>query len=206
MNITSNTGTITIGSQYSSPSSPLYEDLGEWQNCSGFSKKILVLADLNAHSVLWGYGQDNERGQILINHLHSERLLVINNPFCSPTFETCFSRGWPDVSLASFDLFPAVNTWEVEDDLNYADHKLITITLKIETEQPPKRRFKTKDSSFKRFNTLLRNHIQINKIDFNNIKTTQEFDRMYEMFEQKISETCETTFKKKSSIHWHTVT
>lgn len=190
---------MTIGSQYSSPSSPLHEDLMEWQHSKGFSKKSLVLADLNAHSVLWGYARDNERGQVLINHLHRENLIVLNDPFCSPTFETNHSRGWPDVSLSSFELFPFVDTWMVEEDLNYADHKLITITLKLTIEKLPRRRYKTKNRSFKNFNHLLTTQIHNNDINFDNIEMPEQFDRKYAKFQQSIIDTCNKTFKKKAS-------
>ena len=68
VNITINDKLWTIGTQYSPPSGDLEEDLSFTQKAFPmFSKYLLFVGDFNAHSPLWGYPRDDERGRILAN-------------------------------------------------------------------------------------------------------------------------------------------
>lgn len=102
---------------------------------------------MNAHSELWGYDDEDEKGQQLINHINQLRLLVLNNPNSLPTFETTHLRGWPDISLTSMNLFPYFSSWEVEREVHLGDHRLITLELDLRLPVSYKRRYRTKNVS-----------------------------------------------------------
>lgn len=201
INVTIQEETITIGSQYTPPSADLQEDLHDWSFIKGKSKNFILLGDLNAHSELWGYDNENERGQHLINHLNQHRLMVLNDPTSKPTFETTHLRGWPDVTLASLELFPKILDWSVEDDLHYGDHRLITVELHSTTPRPIKRRFRTKNVSTKKFEKILDEAIKSSNIQFKDIQTPEQFERTYSKFKNIINASCNKSFKKKSTAY-----
>lgn len=206
INILTTEGHVTIGCQYSPPSSDIKEDLAEWSELKGMSPKLLVLADLNAHSPLWGYPNDDDRGQHLINHMHATKTLIINNPYCSPTFQTKHLKGWPDVSLSSLQLFPRVHHWEVKEQMDYGDHRLITTILQVEIPRLPKRRYRTKNTSFKEFNKTLAGKIEEQNITFTNIDRKEEFDTEYCKFFEALKSTCEKHLQKRKNSHAPTTT
>ena len=58
---------ITIGSQYTPPSADLQEDRNTIDAAfHKFSKSLLLFGDLNAHSPLWGYPHQDQKGTILL--------------------------------------------------------------------------------------------------------------------------------------------
>lgn len=156
MNITvAEKETTTIISHYSPPSANLQEDLEDWSNIPGFSPNLLVLGDFNAHSNLWGYPADDDKGHHLLTLMSQKHLISLNDSHSLATFQMEHIKGWPDVSLVSFPLFPKIDSWEVDEDLNYGDHRLITIKTDIQINKLPGRRYRTKDISFKKLNSQL---------------------------------------------------
>lgn len=93
VNLLTSEGYITLGSQYSAPSSNLKEDLTDWECRKGLSRKLLVLGDFNAYSKLWGYAEDDDRGSHVINHMSSQKLIVVNDPYCKPIFQSKNKKG-----------------------------------------------------------------------------------------------------------------
>lgn len=80
--------------------------------------------NLNAHSALWGYEKDDDRGQLVIIQMNAKHLIVVNYPYSKPTIETTYSKGWPDISLASFKIFPKIKSWMGESwCIQYGDHR-----------------------------------------------------------------------------------
>lgn len=200
---------ITIGCQYSPPSSDFVEDLQEWNDLRGHSNNFLLCADLNAHSPIWGYPQEDDRGRALIQQIGRKRLIVINNPHCDPTFETTISKGWPDVSLSSMQLFDKISDWSVKNEMDFADHRLITIVLTEKTEKIPQRRYRTKYANFKKFIKEYKEMIKQNEITFTKINTMEDLEKEYRKFEQGIQTVAENTLKKKNfyytpSLKWWT--
>lgn len=193
--------TITVGSIYTPPSADLVQDLRDIQMKTGFSKHQLYLGDLNAHSKLWGYARDDDRGHHLITHMATERLIILNDPHCAPTFQTQHLSGWPDVTLSTFDLFPHIKSWSVEKDLQFADHRLITIETYLEYETLPKRRYRTKGVSLIKFGKVLTNQLNQSHITFKSINDSTGFDAEYEQFLTAITTACNQTFKKRKSTH-----
>lgn len=61
----------------------------------GTSENFILLGDLNDHSALRGYNKDNERGQLVITQMNRKHLTLVNDPYCKPTSETTYSKGWP---------------------------------------------------------------------------------------------------------------
>ena len=86
---------------------------------------LIVGADTNAHSVLWGL-ETNRRGEILEDFLAS-RGLSVENAGCRPTF---VARGTQSCIDATFSLGnPGVENWRVIDEDSLSDHMLIRFTV-----------------------------------------------------------------------------
>lgn len=165
------------------------------------SENLILLGDFNAHSPLWGYDTDDEKGIQLNNHMSTHHLISANNPNSLATFETQRSKGWPDISLLSFPIFSRLLTWDVLEEMDYGNHRLVTIEMDIEIPELPRRRYRTQNTSFKKFNRLLTTYIMQENIEFHNIMTTNEFDMMYQKFLKQIHKACNASLKKKKSTY-----
>jgi hypothetical protein len=94
---------------------------------------LLVLADSNAHSSLWGCQIDNERGTDLENFLIDSSLMTLNVGN-TPTFDCNRGRTIIDISIASPEVSELTESWRVLDENFCSDHKCIEIKLNIEPQ------------------------------------------------------------------------
>ena len=100
---------LTIGSQYTPPSPDIEEDLDLLvRNYHLFNNNLFLFGDLNAHSPLWGYSNQDQRGTLLINFIIKNYLIILNDPNSLPTFELPHIKGWPDISLASLSAYKLI--------------------------------------------------------------------------------------------------
>ena len=173
-----------------------------------FSKYLLFLGDFNAHSPLWGYPREDERGRILINFSFRNNLIILNDPSSLPTFQLPHIHGWPDISLCSVDLFPELQDWQVLDfpTDNHSllgDHRPIQITLSPRLKDPPRRRYRTKDVPLGGFLDQLHSDLNKNNFSFQiqNNETQQSFDQKLKTFTQYIIESAENHLKKRKTFH-----
>lgn len=90
---------ITIGSQYSAPSSDLDVDFEEW--CDHFTTfdDLLLGGDLNTHLTSLGYAREDGRSKILLDFLMSNGLFIINDPEADHTWQVEDRKGRPDLTL-----------------------------------------------------------------------------------------------------------
>lgn len=85
VNIFTLDGFVTIGSQYSPPSTNLEDDLQDWVNMKGMSDLFLHVDDF-AHNKLWGYPLNDYRGHHLITQMAQKRVLVANDRLLQADF------------------------------------------------------------------------------------------------------------------------
>ena len=199
----------TIGSQYSPPSGDLGEELQSIQRAFAlFSKYFLLLGDLNAHSPLWGYPREDERGRILVNFTLLNHLIVLNDPDSLPTFELPHIHGWPDISLCSLSLFPMVQDWKVLDFTSdnhsiLGDHRPIHLSLSPHISDLPRRRYRTKNVPLSAFSNLLQTKISDSNFSFptGNSLSIDTLDTHLLQFTKLITSTADETLKKRKSFH-----
>lgn len=65
----------------------------------------------------------------------------------------------------------------------------------------PKRRYRTKNASTKKFERQLKAFLKSNKIDFKNIQTTDRLEDLYSKFLNIIQNTCDKTLKKQRTTN-----
>jgi hypothetical protein len=122
--------------------------------CRQNDMPILILADSNAHSTLWGCTTDNERGRDLEDFLIDSSLMTLNVGN-TPTFDCNRGRTIIDISIASPEVAEMVDSWRVLDDNFCSDHKCIEIVLNIEPHIAFFRNYTNSDwNEFKRLITV----------------------------------------------------
>ena len=116
--------------------------------------KLIIGADTNAHSELWGL-ETNQRGEQFENFLAPSRLELINTGH-EPTYIVPGRNSYTaiDSTFASFSIADQVSEWHVANAETYSDHKLIKFTLNFQADlPPPSRNFKKVD--WQLFHTLI---------------------------------------------------
>ena len=115
-------------------------------------KDILIAADVNAKSILWGSKATDAKGELVEEFSFP---VILNRPGNLPTHRNF--NGYKtniNVTLASRELSESVVSWEVKD-WSISDHRPIELTLNLDSvaKRPlqRKRRFNTRLADWKKF-------------------------------------------------------
>jgi Reverse transcriptase (RNA-dependent DNA polymerase)/Endonuclease-reverse transcriptase len=156
---------ITLISQYYQFSDSINSHLDALQNALNFipDGPLLIAADTNARSSLWGPGPTNHKGREFENFLGSNLLYCMNNPESLPTFNGPMGSSHIDVTLSSPDLLSAFSNWVVHDSVSCSDHRLITFDLELNgcilSPSSIQKPFKRSCKSFEIFDGVLNAHL-----------------------------------------------
>lgn len=90
---------------------------------------LIIGTDSNAHHIIWGSTDVNERGEELVQYLLTTDLMVLNKG-SKPTFVNAIREKRLDVTLASSVISDQIHSWRVTDEETFSDHKLIKFYLK----------------------------------------------------------------------------
>lgn len=91
-------------------------------------RQLLLCGDVNAHHVLWGSTDINERGESLVEFLLATGLYICNRGN-DPTFVTVNRREVLDVTFATDSLFDKIDGWKVLEDHSFSDHRYIEFSI-----------------------------------------------------------------------------
>jgi hypothetical protein len=91
---------------------------------------VIIGADSNSHSELWGCSENNGRGTAFEEFICSEDLNVCNTG-CKLTFKTFKASSIIDVTLVHFSRYDMIKEWQVSDDNFCSDHKCIQFQMDI---------------------------------------------------------------------------
>ena len=100
------------------------------QFCIQNNLDVIICADTNAHSTLWGSDSNNGRGDFFEDFLINTNLKVCNRGQ-SPTFLTCRAESIIDVTLASPNVSNLIKNWKVWEKLVFSDHRRIDFDLDL---------------------------------------------------------------------------
>ncbi|GBN27841.1 hypothetical protein AVEN_21968-1 [Araneus ventricosus] len=86
---------MTVISAYSSPYKNIMETLQELHFILTDlgDEMVLIYADLNAHSRIWGYDNEDTRGIRVEDFLLAQQFYLLNETNSPPTFEHCGRKG-----------------------------------------------------------------------------------------------------------------
>ena len=99
--------------------------------CRRKQLEILILADMNAHSCMWGETHTNRRGEDVEDFLFEHDLVTLNegNVERSYTYYRSNSKSIVDVTVTSSGLAQQILDWEVTNEITTSDHRLIKFHL-----------------------------------------------------------------------------
>ena len=157
---------LVICSSYQDINLP--EVINNIDNCvvkaKAINKDLIIGADSNSHSQLWGCESNNHRGDVFEDFIALNNLTVCNWGN-KPTFEAprgqTIAQSIIDITLVTLPLADRVRHWTVHDETFMSDHKLISFTLNFNGTNP--RKFRNyKNANWQYFNALLKKQKWVN--------------------------------------------
>ena len=152
---------------------------------------VLLLGDFNAHNIIWGNNETDNRGKIIEDFIEKHELCILNNTKCFTYLHPASgSFSSIDLSFCSPSLFMDFS-WDVAQDQCGSDHFPIFINTHKPTgcEKPPK--WQLHKANWTEFNLLCRNEININMF---------EEDNTIEHFTSTLMDIASKTIPKSSTI------
>lgn len=109
------------------------------QYCHNKGIPLLLGCDANAHHVVWGSTDTNDRGRDLLEYIAGTDLEILNRGN-KPTFQTKNRREVLDVTLCSGGLVGRVRGWKVSEEESLSDHKQLIFWLTLRKPEVQLRR------------------------------------------------------------------
>ncbi|CAB0040704.1 unnamed protein product [Trichogramma brassicae] len=97
------------------------------------NREIVICADLNARSPMWGASSTNGNGKKFEQFLAESGLVVLNENRGEPTFQTVNGSSFIDATFASPGIARKLKLWRVEP-WGQSDHRPIRIEFSFEDE------------------------------------------------------------------------
>ena len=120
-------------------------------------KRVLIGADTNANSSLWGPKdtRSNPRGLKLEKHIETLEIKVLNKSHQGPTYSAIQGASYIDVTLASPSIASLIadKQWRVRDSWTTSDHNAIDIRLQVPKCRAQERGRNERTVQRQRFNT-----------------------------------------------------
>lgn len=187
-----------IISAYTSPTEDIEILLTQLDQFLSRSKhKLIIGGDFNAHSMSWGYKNNDERGKILEEFIAQWSLIILNDIDSPPTFYFNSKQGWPDLTLTNEADLLNNSSWKVIEEDSLSDHRYINFTLNNKIERTTFRRFKTKHNNLSKFQFHLNKEAPEILLSLNNIYTKEQLEASVWSLLRKLQLICRNTIKTK---------
>ena len=196
---------IVIYGCYISPNIPL-EDFATYlaslkNSISLQRKKVILVGDFNAKSRLWGSHAEDRRGDMLIDWMASDQLLVINDGV-HPTFVRGTSKSFIDLTITSPGV--KVSDWKVYPNKESLSYHLYIAFVIDQTESTVTEDLIEKPIKTWRFNEKNSNNIkEIIREEFSNsdIYTAEKMKgALTHICDKSLSKSCIN--RKRTPVHW----
>ena len=103
--------------------------------CRSGRHKLILAADTNGHSSLWGSEDTNTQGKAIEELVFLNNLAILNVGN-HPTFYNRRCSSIIDVTFSSEDMVDSVKDWMVDTSFMDSDHHLITFNIMIRSPKP----------------------------------------------------------------------
>ena len=107
--------------------------------CRKLRIPFLIGCDANAHNVIWGSSDTNDRGIALMEFISANNLFILNRGN-RPTFCNSIREEVIDLTLCSEDFSTDISNWEVWQEESLSDHRYIRFDIGSVQELPLFRR------------------------------------------------------------------
>ena len=95
-------------------------------------KEIIITGDFNSHSTVWGSRKTCERGELVMEWLATDSL-VLHNDGVIPTFKRGDIESFIDLTFSSEEISRRISNWKVEvEKENMSDHEWISFSTEAE--------------------------------------------------------------------------
>ncbi|GBO37441.1 hypothetical protein AVEN_266090-1, partial [Araneus ventricosus] len=202
---------LTIISAYSSPYANIQDTLQEIQEIitSLAGGKILIGADLNGHNTLWGYRDNDTRGNDIFDFILANSLFLNNTQDAPPTFQLNDAKGWPDLTLCTQELIQDMGEWKVLEEPSSSDHSYIRITVSAPLHHHTMKRYKTKYGNYAKLTKNLSTSIAPAIEAFQAARNQIDLNAATTFLQREIIKACDRSFKTKkqkieSNPAWYT--
>lgn len=96
---------------------------------------LIIGFDANAHHIVWGSTDTNQRGESLLEYLSTTDLRILNRGN-KPTFVIKNRQEVIDITTSTPGLADQISNWHVSDDLSVSDHKWIRFDVTADEVEP----------------------------------------------------------------------
>ena len=143
----------------------------------GLDKSIIICADVNAFSTMWGSKNTDHRGIFVEDFITRENLKIENQIPHNPTYLGPRGNTWIDITLTNL-LTDRIKEWKVIEQQTTSDHNIISFTLHIESNtnannntNQRQKRYNVKKAKWDIFTKTLQKETNKNEItgDINNM-------------------------------------
>lgn len=194
---------IVIVSIYVSPSVPnnvFEDDLTRILNCLRQHKKVVIGGDLNAHHYVWGNENTDRRGEILMNLISNENMILLNDG--SSTYVPLQMNRNPtaiDITISTASVFPDTS-WKVLDFGIGSHHMAIETRIELDKRIKTIKYFYNNKSINQDLNRLDGTDVQGVRDLQNNVQRICKMHRTKDNRTPKIwwSDTVEAAWKEKT--------
>ena len=97
-------------------------------SCAG----VAFGADANAHHTIWGSTDVNERGELLLDYIINENIVICNRGN-EPTFVVTTRREVLDITLTNLLEDDFIGNWKVLEENSFSDHRYIQLTVCLDS-------------------------------------------------------------------------
>ncbi|XP_037944483.1 uncharacterized protein LOC119677283 [Teleopsis dalmanni] len=124
----SDANTFIVASAYlpydSTEPPPSQEVIRLMEYCRTKRLEIVIGCDANAHNIVWGSSDSNNRGESLLEFVEKYNLMIVNRGL-EPTFVDARRSEVIDLTLCSGAMTQKIEKWRVADRLTMSDHRAI---------------------------------------------------------------------------------
>ena len=99
------------------------------KSCLHNHKQLIVGMDANAHNTVWGSSDTNARGELLIEYLSANNLIILNRGNV-PTFFNGRRSEVIDITVGTQLVGELIEDWKVSDEPSLSDHRQISFIIK----------------------------------------------------------------------------
>lgn len=162
--------------------------------------KVVIAADVNGKSTLWGSTKTNARGRKLEEFVARHGLVVLNEAGSMPTYSSSSGESFIDVTFATPDMSDKVRGWKVQRDLTSSDHRVIRFSLQFSATDGNRHRegrFHLDSANMQKFERAL---LESKRNLTLRPSCREEVEQLALEFEQSIVQACESSMRTK---RWH---
>jgi len=123
------------------------------EHCKKMNLPIIIGCDANAHHVIWGSSDVNQRGESLLEFILNNNLEILNVGNI-PTFVTGVRSKVLDITLSSRSVASHISDCHVSPEESMSDHRIIRFSKGLNLECSERRR-NPRNTNWEGFNAFL---------------------------------------------------